>query len=404
MEFDCPNKYCLQNLANAEHGRSKISSPRVALTAILSLAPPAPKDPEEEFITADSYSFLAGQTNLLAPLANDPTLHDTPVLPLSRIISSAPLQTAQTKPGRRICRHIFPCGSPLDIRMRYNPLEPADSGTSTEIVLLSVDLSVTPHTGGSVLVKEVNVDVEGGTIVPLQQIGEKVLKRYDVMTLLFRYERYGGDAGRKMVSTSATMAPLLSESEETSPKISSLWNKILDIPSLNPKLAVAGSQRAVSMIMSPATGARHSPKPSLSGKRGVHARGQTLTEVPTRPISTLSAGESPNLSITVQIPSSGVNPGEEFTVDIQVVNRATRPIKLALHVDSGQAHFRTQSRGPNRSDKLLPRVPLSSTLPTPTSPQKTLMTDIEARAFYLRQKETRQGKGIIALGVEGKIG
>jgi hypothetical protein len=279
--------------------------------------------------------------------------------------------------------------------------------TSTEIVLLSVDVSVTPQTGGSVLVKEVKVDMEGGKMIPLQSSGEKVLKRYDVMTLLFRYERYGGNAGRKMVSTSATMVPLLSDSEETSPTITSLWNKVLDIPNLNPRLSTVGSQRAVSMIMSPPAGSRHSPKSSLSTKsRGIpsHIRTQTLSDIPSRPTSMISTAESPNLSITVRVPSTGVDPGEEFNVDIQVVNRATRPIKLALHVDSGQAHFQTQKRT-SRTDKLLPRVPFSTSLHHhPDTPHNTIMTESEAREFYLREKEGRQVKGIIALNVEGKIG
>jgi hypothetical protein len=349
--------------------------------------------------------------NLLAPLANDPTTTVDPVLPLSRIISAGPSQSTRSKPGRRICRHIFPCGSPLDIRMRYNPLEPDDNIVSAEIVLLSVDLSVTPHANASVLVKDIKVEMGGGTVTPLQDVQEATLRRYDVLTLLYRYERYGGDGGRKTVSTSATMIPLLSHSAETSPQITSLWNKVLDIPNINPLSQMAGpTQRAVSQIMTPPHSARHSPKPSITGKPRVlptHGRAQTVIDLPTRPIPSagLFSSEPPNLSITIQVPSLGVNPNEEFPVEIQVVNRANRPMKLALHVDSGQAHFRSQSRG-TRTDKLLPRVPMSATLAQPTTEpdRNNVMTEAEVREYFMREHELRKGKPIVALTVEGKIG
>ena len=406
------SKFIISIALTIEHGRTKISNPRVALTAILSLSPSTVEDHDtkDDFITAESWKFLSGQMNLLAPLANDPTTTIDPVLPLSRIISAGPTQSTRSKPGRRICRHIFPCGSPLDIRMRYNPLEPDDNIVSAEIVLLSVDLSVTPHANASVLVKEIKVEMGGGTVTPLQDVQEATLRRYDVLTLLYRYERYGGEGGRKTVSTSATMIPLLSNSAETSPQITSLWNKILDIPNLNPLSQMAGpTQRAVSQIMTPPNSARHSPKPSITGKPRVaptHGRAQTVIDLPTRPIPStgLFTSEPPNLSITVQVPSKGVNPNEEFAVEIQVVNRANRPMKLALHVDSGQAHFRSQSRG-TRTDKLLPRVPMSATLAQPTEPDRSnVMTEAEVREYFMREHGLRKGKPIVALTVEGKIG
>ena len=399
------------NYADVDHGRTRISNPRVALTAILSLNPASiQEEPKDEFITADSWNFLAGQANLLASLEHDPSTTVAPILPHSRIVSSAPTQSTRTKPGRRICRHIFPCGSPLDIRMRYNPLEPDDNSISTEIVLLSVDLSVTPHAGADVLVKDVKVEMGGGKITPLQELQDTILKRYDVLTLLFRYERYGGEGGRKTVSTRATMVPLLSDSEESSPTITSLWNKILDIPNLSPSLSqfTAPTQRAASQIMSPSNSSRNSPKPSIAGKpRGIstaHGRTQTLNDYPLRPLSsTISTLEVPNISITVTVPSEGVAPNEEFTVDIQVVNRANRPIKLALHIDSGQSHFRSQHRV-SRTEKVLPRVPVSASLVQPTEPARTTLTEIEAQEYFLREQETRKGKPIIALTVDGKIG
>jgi len=91
-------------------------------------------------------------------------------------------------------------------------------------------------------------------------------------------------------------------------------------------------------------------------------------------------------------------------VEIQVVNRANRPMKLALHVDSGQAHFRSQSRA-TRTDKLLPRVPMSATLAQPTEPDRSnVTTEAEVREYFLREHELRKGKPIVALTVEGKIG
>jgi len=389
-----------------EHGRSRIVNPRVALTAILSLTPPSP-EPNEEYITADSWEFLAGQTNLLAPLADDPTLSTPPVLTLGQITPMAiPQPQPRTKPGRRICRHIFPCGSPLDIRMRYNPLEPKDYSLSTEIVMLSVDLSVTPHAGASVLVKDVKVEMGGGTVTPMTEMQSTILKRYDVLTLLFRYERYGGDGGRKTVSTNATMVPLLSGSEETSPVIKSLWNKILDIPSLTSTPFAAPTQRAVSQIMTPSNSHRSSS--SITGKpRGVqgHGRAHTVVDLP-RPASIVSTTESSVLSITVEVPSKGVNPGDEFSVTIQVVNRARRPIKLALQADAqtGQSHARTQSRS-SRTDKLLPRIPVSMSLPQPAvTSSKNTMTEAEVLEFYLQEREFSKTRGIYPLTVDGKIG
>jgi hypothetical protein len=294
--------------------------------------------------------------------------------------------------------------------MRYNPLEPEDNSISTETVLLSVDLSVTPHAGADVLVKDIKVEMGGGKVTPLQELQDIILRRYDVLTLLFRYERYGGEGGRKTVSTRVTMIPLLSDSEESSPIISSLWNKVLDIPNLSPSVSqfIAPTQRAVGQIMSPSDSSRNSPKPSITGNpRGIstaHGRVQTLNDPSLRPVSsTTSTLEVPHLSITVKVPSEGVTPNEEFTVDIQVVNRSNRPIKLALHVDSGQSHFRPQPRV-SRTDKVLPRVPVSASLVQPTEPAGTDLTEFEAQEYFLREQELRKGKPIIALIVEGRIG
>lgn len=290
--------------------------------------------------------------------------------------------------------------------MRYNPLEPSDYSLSTEIVLLSVDLSVTPHAGASVLVKDVKVEMGGGTVTPITEMRPSVLKRYDVLTLLFRYERYGGDGGRKTVSTNATMIPLLSGSEETSPVIKSLWNKVLDIPSLTSAPFLAPTQRAVSQIMTPSSSHRSSP--SITGKpRGVqsHGRAQTLVDLP-RPASVMSTSEPPVLSITVEVPSKGVHPNDEFSVTIQVVNRARRPVKLALQVDAqtGERHSRTHSRL-SRTDKLLPRIPVSASVPEPVvTSNKNSMAEAEVLEFYLQERDFFKTKGIYPLTVDGKIG
>lgn len=403
-----PGLKCLM----VEHGRTKNVNPRVALTAILSLNTSALEQPkeEEQYITSESWDFLAGQSNLLAPLAGDPALSVTPVLSLTHIVSSATAQTPKTKPGRRICRHIFPCGSPLDIRMRYNPLEPDDSSLSVEIVLLSVDLSVTPHAGAPVLVKEINVEMGGGTISPLQAFQPITLNRYDVMTVLFRYERYGGDGGRKAVSTTATMIPLLSDSEETSPKIISLWNKVLDVPSVNPSAPqFTAPTRAVSQVMNPASTVRHAHKASIVGKPQVlstaHGRAQTNNDgqvlYPPHPSS---IAEVSNLSITVQVPSEGVKPNEKFMVDIQVVNRLKRPIRLALQVNSGQAYFQQSSRL-SKADKILPQTPVIPSAPQVlASSGNGMMTERAAKEFFLREQENLRSKPIIALTVEAKFG
>ena len=293
--------------------------------------------------------------------------------------------------------------------MRYNPLEPDDSSLSVEIVLLSVDLSVTPHAGAPVLVKEINVEMGGGIITPLQTFQSIILNRYDVMTFLFRYERYGGDGGRKTVSTSATMIPLLSDSEETSPKIVSLWNKVLDVPSLSTSVPqFTAPTRAVSQVMSPPT-TRHAQKTSIVGRPQAlsitHGRAQTTNDGQARyPQNTTSISEASNLSITVQVPLEGVKPNEKFVVDIQVVNRLKRPIRLALQVNSGQAYFQQSSRL-SKVDKILPRTPV-----VPTTPQASLsstdgvMTEREAKEFFLREQENSRSKLIIALTVEAKFG
>ena len=290
--------------------------------------------------------------------------------------------------------------------MRYNPLEPLDSNIPSEVVMLSVDVSVTHHANTNVLVKDIKVEMGGGTVTPLQDIQQTILRRYDVLTLLYRYERFGGEGGRRTVSTCATMIPLLSDSEETSPKIVSLWNKVLDIPSLNTAFSSLStrSQRAVSQIMTPPSSARNSPKPGMPAKsRATQVR---ASDVPSRTMSpaTVVPSQPSNLSITVQVPHEGVNPQEEFTVDIQVVNRSTRPMKLALFIDSGQTPLRSQQRI-SKTDKLLPRVPLTSTgAQSSDRPGSNVMTEVEARDVFLREQETKKGKPIVSLTVEIKIG
>ena len=400
-----PISICLVIVANEEHGRTKIPNPRVALTAILSVT--SSDEPEEdEIITEDSLSYLAGQVNLLSPLANDPFLEHPPVLPLSRIISTGPPQTARQKPGRRICRHIFPCGSPLDIRMRYNPLEPEDFSVNKEVVLLSVDLSVTPQAGVPVLVKDVKVEMDGGQIIPLQDNEERVLKRYDMLTLLFRYVRYGDTGGAKTVSTSATMVPLINESAEISPQITSVWNKVLDFPRLSPPSQfTAPTQRVVSQIMGLSDPkVRHTHSSSITGRPLViptgHGRVQTVTDIPSRPPS-VALLESPHLSITIEVPSIGVNPMDEFTVKAQVVNRSTRPMRLVLYVDANRDFEKAPSRN-SRTDKVLPKIPLSPA--TRVSETSFSSNENELRQFYLREIERQKGRPMVGLTVEAQLG
>jgi hypothetical protein len=394
--------------ADSEHGRSKIPNPRVALTATLSVIS-IDDEPQDEIITADSLHKLAGQVNILGSFAGDPYLSHEPVLPLSRIISTGVQETPRQKPGRRICRHIFPCGSPLDIRMRYNPLEPEDFSINKEIVLLSVDLSVTPQAGAPVLVKNVKVEMDGGQIEPLQDDVERVLKRYDVFTLLFRYVRYGDPGGPKTVSTSATMIPLINDSAELSPQINSTWNKVLDFPRLSPPSQfTAPTQRVVSQIMgysSTDPRVRHTQSSSISGRpTGLgHGRAQTLSEPLPRPDSVVSSViESPHLSITIEVPSKGINPMDEFQVKAQVVNRSNRPMRLALYVQPGQEFERVPSRN-SKVDKVLPRIPLSpATRPFELTSFST--NDTELRQVYLRELELKKGKPLVGLTVEAELG
>lgn len=288
--------------------------------------------------------------------------------------------------------------------MRYNPLELDDQSVATETVILSVDLSVTPHANASVLLKDIKVEMGGGIVTPLQEIRQSILHRYDVWTLLYRYERYGNEARRKAISTSVVMVPLLTDSEETSPTITSTWEKVLDISNLLPLAPQFTAPSVANQAVSPpANATRHSTRPSIASKPRTiptaHIRAQIVPNPPFR------TTEPPHLSILIRVPPEGVNPNEEFAVDIQIVNRAIRPVKLALQVDSGQAQFRTKSKGPGRTDKVLPRVPMSSSPITTTHPaRKGLMTDAEARALFVQEMEIQKPKPIIALTVEGKIG
>jgi hypothetical protein len=297
--------------------------------------------------------------------------------------------------------------------MRYNPLEPDDNTVSKEAVLLSVDLSVTPHAGASVLVRDIKVEMDGGKVFPLHDVESTVLRRHDVLTLLFRYVRYGGEGGRKTVSTSATMIPLLTGSPDDSPQIVSLWNKSLDIPSLASQPAPL--PRPVSQLISPAsTAARQSPKPSPVRPRSIASTAARIHSVsdlqsPKRPLSAsaqsvVSTAESPYLSITVKVPSQGVKLSEKFPVQVQVLNRTTRPIKLVLQVDSGQARFQTQVTN-TKIDKLLPRVPLTSNLNPPIeATSKPGNPETEARELFFRSHERQKGRPFIALTVEHKLG
>jgi len=385
-------------------------NPRVALTAIISVTSTSIENQtEDEIITEDSLSFLAGQINLLTPLAADPYLESPPVLPLSRIISTGPPQATRQKPGRRICRHIFPCGSPLDIRMRYNPLEPEDFSVNKEVVLLSVDISVTPQAGADVLVKDVKIDMGGGEIVPLQDDGDRTLKRYDVFTLLFRYVRYGETGGPKTVSISATTIPLINDSSETSPQITSIWNKVLDFPRLTPQPHFsAPTQRAVSQIMSPAESKlRHTHSSSITGRPisipSTHNRAQTISDLPPRPPSVVASQvQSPHLSITIEVPSEGVKPMEEFTVKAQVVNRSARPMRLVLYVDASREFEKTQGRE-LRTDKVLPRIPLSRSNRHSDDPV-TPPNEVDTHQFYLQERERQKGKPMVGITVEEQFG
>ena len=366
---------------------------------------------EDEYITADSWDFLAGQENILELLSNDPTISVPPTLPLAAVApapSGQPQEATFAKQGRRICRHIFSCGSPIDIRMRYTPLESIDY-VSTAI--LSVDVSITPHAGTNVMVKDVKVELEGGTVTPLQQLQNTVLKRYDFLTLLFRYQRYGNDGGRRIVSTTTTVVPLLMDSEENSPEITSSWNKTLDFPHVHPQIIRSGlpAQKAVDHVMNAqSSSGQHSPRPGVLGK----GRGDaTVSGYVPNPLETSSTSHPslttisvPHLSITMEVPSDPISPDDEFNVNIQVVNQATRPMRLALYVDFGQPRLPSKVHRA-KTDKVLPRTPMTgSFLPSTEASPQNFMTPEQAQEFFIRENELRKGKPLIPLTVEEKIG
>lgn len=293
--------------------------------------------------------------------------------------------------------------------MRYNPLEPEDNTVNKEVVLLSVDLGVTPQAGASVLVKELKVDMGDGEVIPLQDDVQRTLKRYDVCTLLFRYQRYGEGGGSKTVSINATMVPLINDSSETSPQIISTWNKVLDFPRATPSSHfTAPTQRVVSQIMSPANSAiRHSHSGSITGRPQstpkLHGRAQTVTDLPSRPPSmAISQIESPHLSITIEVPAKGVQPFEEFDIYAQVVNRSNRPIRLVLYVDSGRDYEKSQARL-SRTDKVLPRIPLSASS-RQSDASSISPTATETRAIYLQERQRQKGKPMFGITVETPLG
>lgn len=321
--------------------RIRLQHPTVMLSASASLKPQIRAEISARG-TGYLQSGMPSSFNLLESFSSDPALNGIkPRLSALRVSRVAPVSRQQdlvahlrAQPQLRI--PIYPV---IHTRIRFSRPQTSQS-TSALIAMLEVDF--TPHVDCEVLLDEIKLITNDGTVESLNDEEQMKLPMscvsHDHVTFLYHIKPHQIDkaprnfTGSLDISITATAQVI---PDVCTPRLSMGWNAALDFttpvnPSFNNMPESSGIQRA------------HKPSQLSIGSNTAITplKSPSVTRpdaLPGLEASTRTEAAVPDLGITMSFtgPSDPVHPGDVFSWTVYVVNRSSEkstrpPRKLAL--------------------------------------------------------------------------
>ncbi|KAH0544067.1 hypothetical protein FGG08_001685 [Glutinoglossum americanum] len=297
------------------------------------------EDIEEEYLPSQTPSDL----NLLESFKDGPAWASIAphlsALKVSRVVPATQITKELLRPLRNISQRTFRAVPAVSSRVRYSKLNTYASNPS---IIASLDFDVTPFADCSVVLDWVNLELSGGTVEALTgPHGSGIpltCRPRDDVTFLYRLtpdgiiETVSHKSNVRSLEVSITAVALVTE--DCHPRIEMKWRTNVDFSApLNPSFS--GPSQHLQRVNRPsnlpvisAAGATPSSVPTTIGSRPLTLGADTL---PLGEYDHQKSGSSGDLGLTITFSGPrDVHVGGVFQWEVFIVNRSSRPRKLAL--------------------------------------------------------------------------
>jgi hypothetical protein len=319
-------------LVNLRRPRMRLQNPSIVFSASANLK--AAESMEAE-VTRDEYlpSQVPSGLNLLESFNSDPALSNynprLSALRVSRVAPATHFPREMVRPFKNLSRQTFKALPAMSARVRYS----RPNGTpSNPLLMASVDIDITPFATCDILVQKVDLNIIGGSVKSLNDIQGLTLPischpRDDVT---FLYQLSPGDqpvetTQKPLRTLEISIGATALVSDDCQAPMTMQWKTTVDftVP-LNPgygqpSQAIQRARRPANLSIDsfdviPSLGRRDSVQTIDLGS--IHKRNLSV----------------PDFGITITFTSAGKTPrtGGIFSWDVFVVNRSSKPRKLAL--------------------------------------------------------------------------
>jgi hypothetical protein len=322
--------------------RLRLQNPSVVISATANLKPAEQVHTEtlqEEYLPNQVPSGM----NLLEAFSNDPAMGGIkPRLSALRVSRVTPATLAARdlmQPLKNISRQTIKVYPAINARMRYS--RPNTTPTNPSVIA-SLDIDITPFANCEIILSEVGLRINGGTVEDLNATLGMVLPittlPQDDVTFLYRLQPDDLDMPNKaqIRTLDISIKARANLSELCRPQISMHWTTTIDFtPPVNPgfgtatqpiqrphrptQLSIGGS----SFETVPTAASLAVTRPDALPSMDVTTRQQRNSAIPDFGVTMTFAG--PSLD-------SPIYPGKPFVWSVFIVNRSDRPRKLALLV------------------------------------------------------------------------
>jgi hypothetical protein len=345
--------------------------------------------PEDEYLPSGIPTAL----NLLQAFDNDPALAGVhPRLSAMRINKMAPsanpVNKEMVRPIRTGQRPLFRMLPALTWRVRYARIQTSLSDLS---LLTALDLDVTTYHNYPVLIKSVTLTLHGGTVAPFAnpQDPSTIYKPGDQLTFLYKIRpdiapdgtlSLGGKGHYLTMHVSASV--LFSPS--CSPSIAIEWKTPVDFVSASEQ--PPHMLKAAHRLSHPTTQAAKAPNPDALPAHDTQGED--------------AAPNAINITLTISGPDT-VTVGKEFTWNVFISNRSSKPRNLAVLAVPKRTHRSS------RSSSHPPRPSTSSSAAKSKSGPKDLLAPavLDENIVYATQKSGRtETADLICLTTDIRLG
>jgi len=322
--------------------RLRLQNPSMILSAVASLKPAEQVHPEnlrEEYLPSQIPSGI----NLLESFNGDPSLGgikpSLSALRVSRVMPSTQSTRESMRPLKNISRQSIKCYPAINARVRYSR---PNSTPSHPLIVASLDVDITPFTNCEIILKQVHLNITGGSVddinnIPGMSLPMKCLPQDDI-TFLYRVQPDDLDVTNKSLirALDISIQATANLSSVCQPHISMKWSTSLDFtPPVNP--GYGNPTQPIQRPHRPAQlsigGVSFETVPTVSSLAITRPDALPSIDITTRKQRNSSVA---NFGVTVTFtgpPSTApVRPGIPFIWTAFIVNRSDRPRKLALTV------------------------------------------------------------------------